>query len=185
MSARPAPRLRTFYATDSPPFSFVRGNSFAADRVGPYMLKNLHMHVAKKLAPRYLLPMPKTATPSLTRREREIMDIVYRRGRATAHDVLADLAEPPSYSAVRALLRLLEERGHVRHVQEGQAYVYLPAVSRGDARKSALAHVVRTFFAGSIEQAVATLVESSRSKLSKDELDRLGDLIERAKKEGR
>ena len=129
--------------------------------------------------------MVKPTAQSLTRREREIMDILYRRGRATAHEVLADLAEPPSYSAVRALLRLLEERGHARHVQEGQTYVYLPAVSRGDARKSALAHVVRTFFAGSIEDAVAALVESSRTKLSKDELERLADVIDRAKKEGR
>jgi predicted transcriptional regulator len=125
------------------------------------------------------------AQHTLTRREREIMDILYRRGRATAHEVLEDLADPPSYSAVRALLRLLEERGHVKHAQEGQHYVYSPAVARGDARKSALAHVVRTFFAGSVEQAVATLVESSRSKLSRDELDRLADLIDRAKKEGR
>ncbi|HEX3343644.1 MAG TPA: BlaI/MecI/CopY family transcriptional regulator [Polyangiaceae bacterium] len=129
--------------------------------------------------------MAKTTAPSLTRREREIMDIVHRRGRATAHDVLADLAEPPSYSAVRALLRLLEERGHVKHVEDGQRYVYTPAVTRGDARRSALAHVVRTFFAGSVEQAVATLVESSRSKLSRDELDRLSEVIERARKEGR
>ena len=129
--------------------------------------------------------MPKPTAPSLTRREREIMDIVYRRGRATAHDVLADLAEPPSYSAVRALLRLLEERGHVRHVQDGQAYVYMPAVARGDARKTALAHLVRTFFAGSVEQAVVTLVESSRTKLSHDELERLAGVIDRARKEGR
>jgi len=123
--------------------------------------------------------------PTLTRREREIMDILYRRGRATAHEVLEDLAEPPSYSAVRALLRLLEERGHVKHAEEGQRYVYSPAVARSDARRSALAHVVKTFFAGSVEQAVATLVESSRSRLSQDELDRLSDLIDRAKMEGR
>jgi predicted transcriptional regulator len=121
----------------------------------------------------------------LTRREREIMDILYRRGRASAHDVLEDLAEPPSYSAVRALLRLLEERGHVKHSEDGQRYVYAPAVARGDARRSALAHVVKTFFAGSVEQAVAALVESPRSKLSRDELDRLSDLIDRAKQEGR
>ena len=113
------------------------------------------------------------------------MDILYKRGRATAQEVLADLAEPPSYSAVRALLRLLEERGHVKHEQEGQKYVYAPAVGRRDARKSALAHVVQTFFAGSIEQAVATLVESSRSKLSREELDRLAEVIDRAKREGR
>ena len=123
--------------------------------------------------------------PPLTRREREIMDILYRRSRATAHEVLEDLPDPPSYSAVRALLRLLEERGHVKHVEEGQRYVYAPAVARGDARRSALAHVVKTFFAGSVEQAVAALVESPRSKLSTDELDRLSDLIDRARKEGR
>ena len=123
--------------------------------------------------------------PSLTRREREIMDILYRRGRASAHEVLEDLPDPPSYSAVRALLRLLEERGHVKHAEDGQRYVYSPAVARGDARRSALAHVVKTFFAGSVEQAVATLVESSKTKLSGDELDRLSDLIDRARKEGR
>jgi predicted transcriptional regulator len=125
------------------------------------------------------------ATPSLTRREREIMDILHRRGRATAHDVQAELPEAPSYSAVRALLRLLEERGHVRHTEEDQRYVYRPAVARGDARRGALAHVVKTFFAGSVEDAVAALVESSRTKLSREELDRLSDLIDRAKKEGR
>ena len=123
--------------------------------------------------------------PGLTRREREIMDILHRRGRATAHEVLEDLAEPPSYSAVRALLRLLEERGHVKHVQDGQRYIYAPAATREGARKSALAHMVRTFFAGSVEQAVAALVESSRTRLSKDELDRLAEVIDRAKKEGR
>jgi predicted transcriptional regulator len=125
------------------------------------------------------------ATPSLTRREREIMDILHRRGRATAHEVRDEMPEAPSYSAVRALLRLLEERGHVRHAQEGQHYVYRPAVARGDARRSALAHVVKTFFSGSVEDAVAALVESSRTKLSREELERLSDLIDRAKKEGR
>lgn len=128
--------------------------------------------------------MPKV-TPSLTRREREIMDILHRRGRATAHEVLEELPDPPSYSAVRALLRLLEERGHVRHTQEDQRYVYRPVVAPGDARRSALAHVVKTFFAGSVGDAVTALVESSRTKLSRDELDRLSDLIDRAKKEGR
>jgi predicted transcriptional regulator len=123
--------------------------------------------------------------PPLTRREREIMDILYRRGRATAHEVLEDLADPPSYSAVRALLRLLEERGHVKHVEDGPRYVYSPAVARGDARRSALAHVVKTFFAGSVEQAVAALVEPGKTKLSPEELDRLSALIDRAKQEGR
>ena len=125
------------------------------------------------------------AKQPLTRREREIMDIVYRLGRATAQEVLDNLADPPGYSAVRALMRLLEERGHVKHVQEGQRYVYSPAVARSDARRSALAHVVRTFFDGSVEHAVAALVDPSRAKLSTDELDRLAAVIDRAKKEGR
>jgi len=129
--------------------------------------------------------MAKPSPATLTRREREIMDILYRRGRATAAEVLEDMAEPPTYSAVRALLRILEDEGHIKHVQEGPRYVYLPAVARNDARKSALSHVVTTFFDGSVEEVVATLVESSRTKLSKDELDRLAQLIEKAKKEGR
>ena len=111
------------------------------------------------------------------------MDVLYRRGKATAHEVLEGLAEPPSYSAVRALLRLLEERGHVRHTVDGTRYVYAPAVARKDARKNALAHLVATFFGGSVEDAVAALVD--RSKLSRDELERLSDIIDRAKKEGR
>ena len=122
-------------------------------------------------------------TTALTRREREIMDILHRRGKATAHEVLAELPDPPSYSAVRALLRLLEERGHAKHTVDGQRYIYAPAAARGDARRSALSHLVKTFFAGSVEDTVAALVD--RSKLSEDELDRLSDLIDRAKKEGR
>ena len=129
--------------------------------------------------------MKKPSPATLTRREREIMDILYRRGRATAADVLEDMPNAPSYSAVRALLRILEDEGHIKHVQEGPRYVYLPAVARNDARKSALSHVVTTFFDGSVEQVVATLVESSRSKLSREELERLAQLIEKAKKEGR
>ncbi len=121
----------------------------------------------------------------LTRREREIMDILHRRGRATAHEVLDDLADPPSYSAVRTFLRLLEERGHVRHEQDGPRYVYTPTVARHEAQRSALTHLVDTFFDGSVEDAVATLVESSKPKLSAQELDRIAALIAKAKKEGR
>jgi predicted transcriptional regulator len=128
--------------------------------------------------------MSRQAT-GLTRREREIMDILHRRGRATAHEVLEDLPDQPSYSTVRALLRILEERGHVRHVTEEQRYVYRPAVPQANARRSALAHLVDTFFAGSVEETVTTLVESSKTKMSREELDRLSDLIEGAKKEGR
>ncbi len=85
----------------------------------------------------------------LSRRERQIMDVIYRRGRATAAEVLDDIPDPPGYSAVRAMLRLLEEKGHVRHEQDGPRYVFLPIVNRDRARKSALKHVVRTFFDGS------------------------------------
>lgn len=119
----------------------------------------------------------------LTRREREIMDILHRRGRATAHDVLAELADPPSYSAVRTFLRLLEEGGHVRHELEGKSYVYTPTVARRDAQRSAINHLVETFFDGSVEEAVATLVESSKTKLSQGELDRIAALVAKAKKE--
>ncbi len=124
-------------------------------------------------------------TTQLTRREREIMDVLHKNGRATAHEVQAKLVDAPGYSAVRALLRLLEEKGHVRHVEDGVRYVYMPTVGRAEARKSALAHVVRTFFDGSVEQAVATLVGTSGSTLGPEELERLGRLIEQAKKEGR
>jgi len=127
----------------------------------------------------------KTSPDPLTRREREIMDIVHRRGRATAHEVMAELADPPSYSAVRTFLRLLEERGHVRHEQDGARYIYMPTVARRDAQRSAISHLVDTFFDGSVEDAVASLVESSKPKLSKPELDRLATLIAKAKKEGR
>jgi predicted transcriptional regulator len=129
--------------------------------------------------------MTKPDPTKLTRRERAIMDILHRRGKATAHEVQADLDDAPSYSAVRTFLRLLEERGHAKHIQEGMTYVYSPVVSRAEAKKSALAHVVRTFFGGSVEQAVAALVDSSKSKLSPDDLDRIADHIARAKKEGR
>ena len=121
----------------------------------------------------------------LTRREREIMDILHRRGRATAHEVMDELADPPSYSAVRTFLRLLEERGHVRHEQDGPRYVYTPTVARREAQRSAITHLVDTFFDGSVEDAVATLVESSKPKLSAQELERIAALIAKAKKEGR
>ena len=121
----------------------------------------------------------------LTRREREIMDILHRRGRATAHEVMDELADPPSYSAVRTFLRLLEERGHVRHEQDGPRYVYTPTVARREAQRSAMAHLVETFFDGSVEDAVATLVESSKPKLSAQDLDRIAALIAKAKREGR
>ena len=127
--------------------------------------------------------MPETAA-QLSRRERQIMDVIYRRGRATAAEVLRDIPDPPSYSAVRALLRLLEEKGHVRHEQDGPRYIYLPTVTRERARRSALKHVVRTFFDGSATDAVAALLDGE-TQLDDRELDRLSALIEQARKEGR
>ena len=120
------------------------------------------------------------APTGLSRRERQIMDIIYRRGRATAAEVLDDLPDPPSYSAVRAMLRLLEEKGHVRHEQDGPRYVFLPIIARDRARQSALTHVVRTFFDGSVTEAVAALLNDG-AKLSTDELDRLAAMIDKAR----
>ncbi|MEX2283075.1 MAG: BlaI/MecI/CopY family transcriptional regulator [Gemmatimonadota bacterium] len=121
----------------------------------------------------------------LSRRERQIMDSVYRRGKATAAEVMADLPEAPSYSAVRTMLRLLEEKGHLRHEQDGPRYVYVPMVARENARVNALKHLVSTFFNGSAEQAMAALLEISDSNLSDDQLGRLQQLIEDARTEGR
>src|SRR3954465_4300520 len=123
------------------------------------------------------------APKGLSRRERQIMDVIYRRGRATAAEVLDDIPDPPSYSAVRAMLRLLEEKGHVRHEQDGPRYVFLPMVNRDRARKSALKHVVRTFFDGSATDAVAALLDAD-AKLTEKDLDRLSVMIQNARKEG-
>lgn len=118
---------------------------------------------------------------TLSRRERQIMDIIYRQEKATAADVLAALPDPPSYSSVRALLGVLESKGHLRHVKDGARYVYLPVRSRRGAAKSALQQVMQTFFAGSVEQTVATLLSVSDAPLSEDEWERLSALIDRAK----
>ena len=121
----------------------------------------------------------------LSRRERQIMDILLARGQATAAEVMDALPDAPSYSAVRALLRLMEEKGHLRHEMDGAKYVYLPTLAREKARKSALKQMLNTFFDNSTEQAVAALLDLSKSKLSQAELDRLSHLIEEARKEGR
>ena len=121
----------------------------------------------------------------LSRRERQIMDILHRRGRATVAEVMAALTGDPAYSTVRAQLRVLEEKGHVRHEEQQLRYVYLPAVSRQTARRSALNHLLDTFFEGSPEKVVEALLGRDRSKLSDDELERMARLIERARSEGR
>jgi predicted transcriptional regulator len=129
--------------------------------------------------------MVKTLHAVLSRRERQIIDILYRRGRATAAEVMEDLPGDSSYSTVRTQLRVLEEKGHVRHDQDGQRYVYSPAVPRGTVRRSALKHLVETFFDGSVEQTVAALLGGDAARLSEDELKRIGELIEKARKEGK
>ncbi|HTM25967.1 MAG TPA: BlaI/MecI/CopY family transcriptional regulator [Vicinamibacterales bacterium] len=128
--------------------------------------------------------MTKPNHQDLSRRERQILDILYQRGRATAADVQSALPEPPSYSAVRALLRILEEKGHVRHEQDGPRYMYLPTLARDNAQRSALRHILRTFFDGSAEQAISALLDDSSSRLSPAELDRLARLIDTARKSG-
>ena len=121
---------------------------------------------------------------ALTRRERLIMDILFRRGRATAAEVMAELPDAPSYSTVRTQLRVLEEKGHVRHEDDGVRYVYVPVVTRRAARKSALRHLVDTFFDGSAEQLVAALLGGDGSRLSDEELRRIAEQVEKARKEG-
>ncbi len=122
---------------------------------------------------------------NLSRRERQIMDIVYRRGEATAQDILDDIADPPSYSAIRALLRVLVDKQHLQHRMDGPRYVYAPTLSRQKARAGALAQVVNTFFDGSALQAASALLGSSQVKMSDDELDELGRLIAAARRKGR
>ena len=129
--------------------------------------------------------MKRKGFDQLSRRERQIMEVIYRAGQATATDVLEGLPDPPSYSAVRALLRILETKGHLRHVVDGTRYVFLPVVTPDRARRSAMQSLVETFFEGSREKAVAALLDASRSELSDTELDRISRLIENAREEGR
>lgn len=126
-------------------------------------------------------------TPSpaaLSRRERQIMDILYRRSRATAGEVMAELSGEPNYSTVRTQLRVLERKGYVRHEEAGLRYVYEPAVPRHAARKSALRHLVNTFFDGSAERVVSALLGGEGARLTADELDRIAALVARARKGG-
>ncbi|NIR43795.1 MAG: BlaI/MecI/CopY family transcriptional regulator [Gemmatimonadetes bacterium] len=129
--------------------------------------------------------MSETPYAELSRRERQIMDIIYASGRAGVAEVQEALPDPPSYSAVRALLRILEEKGHLTHEQEGQRYVYRPTVPAAEARESAMKRLVRTFFDGSPEKAMAAFLDMSAEELSGDELARLAELIEQARREGR
>lgn len=120
-----------------------------------------------------------------SRRENQIMEIVYQLGKATVSDVLKHLPDPPSYSAVRATMGQLEEKGHLKHKEAGPRHVYSPTLPRKQAQQSMLTRIVRTFFGGSTEQAVAALLTLPSAKLSEEELERLSELVEKAKKEGR
>jgi predicted transcriptional regulator len=118
---------------------------------------------------------------TLSRRERQIMDVLYQKGKATAAEVMELLPDPPGYSSVRALLRILEEKGHIRHEMEGSKYVFIPSVHRDKAKRSAIRHLVQTFFDGSPEQAVAALLDLSAPGLSDEEVDRMTRLIEKSR----
>jgi BlaI family transcriptional regulator, penicillinase repressor len=129
--------------------------------------------------------MAKPPHLDVSRRERQIMEVLYQKGQASVAEVLDAMPDPPGYSAVRAMLRLLEEKGHIRHKKDGKKYVFMPKVAREKVSKSALRNVVTTFFDGSVEQAVASLLDLNQKDLSCEDLDRLSDLIDQARKEGR
>jgi predicted transcriptional regulator len=121
----------------------------------------------------------------LSRRERQIMDVLYERGRATAAEILAALPDPPSYSAIRALIKVLEDKGHVKHQEDGPRYVFTPSVPRAKARRNAVKHLLQTFFDDSAGEAVASLLGLSAGKLKPEELDKIEELIARARKESK
>jgi predicted transcriptional regulator len=121
----------------------------------------------------------------LSRREREILDILYQRGQASAAEVRCLLTDPPTYSGVRAMLRVLEEKGHIKHESQGLKYVYAPVINRDKAKKSAVKHLMETFFSNAPEQVVAALLDVSSKKLTSAELDRMSEMIEQARKEGK
>src|SRR5580704_17893831 len=125
----------------------------------------------------------KTADAELSRRERQIMDILFARGRATGQEIQEGLADKPNYSSVRTILRVLERKGYVRHFEEGLRYVYEPTVAREAASRSALQRIIRTFFDGSAKEAVAALLDPGAFHLNEGDLQELGRMIERAKKE--
>jgi BlaI family penicillinase repressor len=129
--------------------------------------------------------MPQGPHSALSRRERQIMDILYRLGRATANEVMAELPGSPNYSTVRTQLRVLEGKGHVRHEDQGLRYIYMPTVPRHAVRQSALRHLIETFFEGSAEKMLSTLLGSEGARLTEGELERLAQLIEKARKGGR
>lgn len=142
------------------------------------VLKNQHIPIPESR-------LSKDSPTALSRRERQVMDILYRRGEATVAEVMADLPDPPTYSAVRSILRILMEKDLITHREDGPRYVYLPAVNTDRARDDALKHVIRTFFDGSAEQAVAAVLRVSDAELSDAEIDQLRERIKKARGSGR
>ena len=130
-------------------------------------------------------PSDKQSKDGFSRREREIMDALYALGKASAADIRERISDPPSYTAIRTLLTILEKKGHVRHASDGTRYIYEPAVARGEMGKRAMDSLLKTFFGNSVERAVAALITRKDADVSREELDRLSKLIEQAKKEGR
>jgi BlaI family penicillinase repressor len=126
-----------------------------------------------------------TTMAGLSRRERQIMEILYQRGKASAAEVRGAMEDAPSYSAVRAMLRVLEDKGHVKHQAEGLKYVYVPIVTHAKAKRSAVKHLLDTFFSDSPEEVVAALLDVSSTRLTSEELDRMAEMIEKARKEGK
>ena len=126
-----------------------------------------------------------TAMAGLSRRERQIMEILYQRGKGSASEVRESMEDAPGYSAVRAMLRVLEDKGHVKHEADGLKYVYVPMVTREKAKRSALKHLLDTFFNDAPDQVVAALLDVSSKRLKREELDRMAEMIERARKEGK
>jgi predicted transcriptional regulator len=125
------------------------------------------------------------ALAGLSRRERQIMEILYQRGKASASEVRESMGDAPGYSAVRAMLRVLEDKGHIKHQAEGLKYVYLPIVTRDKAKRTAVKHLLDTFFGDSPEQVVAALLDVSSKRLTREELDRMAEMIEKARREGK
>lgn len=126
-----------------------------------------------------------SALTGLSRRERQIIEILYQRGKASVTEVREAMPDPPGYSAVRAMLRVLENKGHVKHQPEGLKYVYVPTVARDKAKRSAVKHLLDTFFADAPHKVVAALLDVSATRLTREELDRMSEMIDKAKKEGK
>jgi predicted transcriptional regulator len=141
-------------------------------------------HVGGKFHTWNRMPKRTPRLPALSRRERQVMDILFRRGEATAAEVMSDLPDPPTYSSVRSILKILVEKGHATFREEGLRYVYLPAANTTELREEALKHLIRTFFDGSVDQTIAAVLKISDAKLSDDEIARIQDRIRKARSKG-